>query len=182
MPNINTHHFITLLICLLFSLYTQASSEIPDEKQPITITADRLEVQEQRGISTYTGHVQIQQGSLELKGDTVTLIHPNGQLKMIKAHGTPARFKRFNQVEQSWLTGQANLIQYNVEHKTILLSGNAQIKQPGKHTITSSRIFYNIQQQTLMARGNQKTQDRVSVTFEPTSEQQPTPSQPIKQE
>ncbi len=158
-------------ISLTLSLASQANPTTPDEEQPINITADRLEVQEQKGISTYTGNVHIQQGSLELSGDTLTIIHPNGQLKTVKAFGAPAKFKRFSQVEQSWLTGQANLIQYNTEHKTILLSGNAQVKQPGKHTITSSNIFYDVSKQTLMAKGSKDGQGRVSVTFEPTQKQ-----------
>lgn len=164
------------LITLIISPATQATPEtstIPDEEQPIQITADRLEVQEQKGISTYTGNVHIQQGSLELSGDTVTIQHPNGQLQTVKAYGTPAKFKRFSQIDQAWLTGQANLIQYNTEHKTILLSGDAQVKQPGKHFITGRNIFYDIAQQTLMAKGSKDGQERVSVTFDPASPKTP---------
>ncbi len=169
MPSINTHYpafFIFFTLCL-FSLFSHAEPTTPDEEQPIHITADRLEVQEQTGISTYTGNVNIQQGSLELTGDTITIIHPNGQLQTLKAYGAPATFKRFSQVEQSWINGQANLIQYNTEHKTILLSGNAKVMQPGKHTITGSNIFYDVSKQTLMAKGSKDGQNRVSVTFEP---------------
>lgn len=165
------------LITLIISPATQATPEtstIPDEEQPIQITADRLEVQEQKGISTYTGNVHIQQGSLELSGDTVTIQHPNGQLQTVKAYGTPAKFKRFSQIDQAWLTGQANLIQYNTEHKTILLSGDAQVKQPGKHSITGRNIFYDIAQQTLMAKGSKDGQERVSVTFDPPPPKHPT--------
>ncbi len=169
------------LISLTLSLASQANPSTPDEEQPIQITADRLEVQEQKGISTYTGNVHIQQGSLELSGNTVTIIHPNGQLQTVKAFGSPAKFKRFSQLEQSWLTGQANLIQYNTEHKTILLSGDAQVKQPGKHTITGNNIFYDVSKQTLMAKGSKDGQGRVSVTFDPApkqSSQKPSSSQP----
>ena len=177
MQQSNTLYRSFFIFCILFfcSLVSQAEPATPDEEQPIHITADRLEVQEQSGISTYTGNVNIQQGSLELTGDTVTIIHPNGQLKTVKAYGAPSKFKRFNQVEQSWVTGQANLIQYNTEHKTILLSGNAQVMQPEKHTITGSNIFYDVSKQTLMAKGSKDGQNRVSVTFDPNTDK---PSEP----
>ncbi|VAW49976.1 hypothetical protein MNBD_GAMMA04-2192 [hydrothermal vent metagenome] len=157
------------ILCFLlsFSLTSQAEPHVPDEEQPIHITADHLEVQEKTGISTYTGNVNIQQGSLELTGDTVTIIHPDGQLEMVKAYGAPAQFKRFSQVEQSWINGQANLIQYNTKYKTILLSGDAKVMQPGKHTITGSNIFYDVSKQTLMAKGSKDGHNRVSVTFKP---------------
>ncbi len=181
--NIQSRPLLTLFIGCFFGLISLTISPTsqanptnpitPDEEQPIQITADRLEVQEQKGISTYTGNVHIQQGSLELSGDTVTIQHPNGQLQTVKAYGAPAKFKRFSQVEQAWLTGQANLIQYNTKHKTILLSGNAQVKQPGKHTITGSNIFYDVAQQTLMAKGSKDGQGRVSVTFDPAPQKQP---------
>ncbi len=171
----NTFYRSLFALCILcfFSLTSLAESNIPDEEQPINITADRLEVQEQTGISTYSGNVNIQQGSLELTGDTVTIIHPNGQLNMVKAYGAPAKFKRFSQVEQSWINGQANLIQYSTEYKTILLSGNAKVMQPGKHTITGSNIFYDVSKQTLMAKGSKDGQDRVSVTFDPATPKTP---------
>jgi len=174
----NTHYHPLFILCTacffgLLSQIAQAEPSIPDEEQPIHITADRLEVQEQTGTSTYTGNVQIQQGSLELSGDTVTISHPNGQLEMVKAYGAPAKFKRFSQVDQSWINGQANLIHYNTKYKTILLSGNAQVKQPGKHTITGSNIFYDVSKQTLMAKGSKDGQDRVSVTFDPATPKPP---------
>jgi len=170
--------FLLSTLCFLSvtSQANQTKPSSPDEEQPIHITADRLEVQEQTGISTYTGNVNIQQGSLELTGDTVTIIHPEGQLEMVKAYGAPAKFKRFSHVEQSWIKGQANLIQYNTKYKSILLSGHAKVMQPGKHTITGSNIFYDVSKQTLMAKGSKDGQNRVSVTFDPVTPLPPSDS------
>ncbi len=164
--------FLLFMALLSTSLLSQANPSLPDEEQPIHITADQLEVQEQKGISTYTGNVQITQGSLILTGDTVSILHPDGQLQMVKAYGSPAKFKRYSQVDQAWLTGQANLIQYNTKYKTILLTGDASISQPGKHQIQSNNIFYDVSKQTLMAKGSKDGQERVSVTFEPSTEPQ----------
>jgi len=164
------HSLLAFSLLFSFSALSQATSEPLDEEQPINITADSLEVQEQQGISIYKGNVIISQGSLNLEGDTVTIRHLNNQLQTVKTVGKPARFKRFSQVEQAWLKGQAHSIEYNTQNKTVLLIGKAQVEQPGKHLIKGPKIFYDINKQTLVAKGSEKTKGRVSVTFDPNTE------------
>ncbi|MDG6777418.1 lipopolysaccharide transport periplasmic protein LptA [Thiomicrorhabdus sp. zzn3] len=140
---------------------------LPDDQQPIHITADSLDIQDLKGISVYKGNVEITQGKMSLYGDQVTLYHPQRDIQKIEVTGQPARFKRFDPVEQSWVTGQADFIDYRATSKTVLLTGNAVVEQPGKHNIKGPKLFYDMQKQTLQAESTPQQKQRISVTITP---------------
>lgn len=160
---------------LAFSQATLANEQKPasqqaDETQPVQITADSLKANEKAGRSVYKGNVIVTQGSLTLKGDSIDISHPKGELQQVTSLGKPATFKRYSQVDQAWLKGKANKIQYNPIEKTVLLEGNAQVEEPGKHIITGPKLFYDIANQTLQAQSTATEKKRISVTFNPTPE------------
>ncbi len=171
MQQINTHLQSILFICFLATSsigYAQpATPNTPDEEQPVKISANSLDAQEKQGISVYKGDVVVTQGSMTLKGELITVRHPNSQLQTVKASGKPASFQRFSQVDQAWLKGQASTIEYNALNKTILLIGKAQVEQPGKHMIKGPKLFYDMSNQTLKAQGTEQEKGRISVTFNP---------------
>ncbi len=168
-----------LFVCLLgassMNLALAATPNTPDEEQPVNISANSLNAQEKSGISIYKGNVIVTQGSLTLKGDVITVKHPNSQLQTVKSTGKPASFKRFSQTDQAWLKGQANTIEYNAINKTVLLVGNAQVEQPGQHLIKGPKLFYDMTNQTLKAQGTEQEKGRVSVTFNPATTAKPAP-------
>ncbi|MDX1347384.1 MAG: lipopolysaccharide transport periplasmic protein LptA [Thiomicrorhabdus chilensis] len=159
------------LLCVSLSLTglsTQAQqAQTPDEEQPIHITADSLDIQDLKGISIYTGKVEVIQGSLTLKGDKMTIHHPQREVEWIEVDGAPATFKRFDTQEQSWIKGRANRIDYRAAEKTVLLTGDAKVEQPGKNLITGPELFYDMQNKTLQANSTPEEKKRVSVTLMP---------------
>ncbi|GKT12492.1 MAG: lipopolysaccharide export system protein LptA [Thiomicrorhabdus sp.] len=157
----------TLVVLSLFSTLSTAQPSLADEEQPINISADSLESQEQKGVSVYKGNVIITQGSLKLKGNIITVYHPDSLLQSVRAKGQPAYFERYNQKEQAWLTGNANQIEYNAKYKTLLLIGDAEVAQPGKHVIKGPKLFYDLAKKTLIAKSSKTDKGRVSVTFSP---------------
>jgi len=166
-------HFLNkLLITFVFiltwsTLSTANSNTLPDEQQPINIQADSLNTSEREGKSIYNGNVIVTQGSLTLKGDKIEVLHPKGSLSKAITTGQPATFKRYNTEEKSWVKGKASTIEYNTQSKTVLLIGNAEVEQPGKHLITGPKLFYDMQKQTLSAESTPQEKKRVSVTFTP---------------
>lgn len=144
-----------------------AESTLPDEQQPVNISANQLMASEKDGNSIYQGNVVVTQGSLTLKGDKINVIHPKGVLTEVITFGQPATFKRFNQTEQAWLNGKAQRIEYNTAKKTVLLIGKAEVEQPGKHIIKGPKLFYDMQKQTLQAESTPQEKSRVTVTFTP---------------
>ncbi|WEJ63190.1 lipopolysaccharide transport periplasmic protein LptA [Thiomicrorhabdus lithotrophica] len=163
----------TLLLSLIFVSGANAATESkstpskPDEQQPVNISANSLKASEKEGKSLYSGNVIVTQGSLTLKGDVINISHPNNQVTEVIATGKQASFKRFSQIDQAWLKGKANKIEYHAQNRTVLLIGNAQVEQPGKHIIKGPRLFYDIANQTLQAQSTETEKKRISVTFTP---------------
>ena len=146
---------------------TASPSSLPDDEQPVHISADALDIQDQTGTSLYTGNVEITQGSLTLNGERIIIKHPGGIIQSLDAFGQQARFKRFDPEEQSWVYGRADQILYNAQQKTLLLIGNAQVKQADKHLITGPKLNYDIQNKTLKAQSTANQSERISVTLMP---------------
>ena len=168
------YRFITTLLSrLIFACAANAATESkstpskPDEQQPVNISANSLKASEKEGKSLYSGNVIVTQGSLTLKGDVINISHPNNQVTEVIATGKQASFKRFSQIDQAWLKGKANKIEYHAQNRTGLLIGNDQVDQPGKHIIKGPRLFYDIANQTLQAQSTETEKKRISVTFTP---------------
>ncbi|MDX1353079.1 MAG: lipopolysaccharide transport periplasmic protein LptA [Thiomicrorhabdus sp.] len=166
--------FITPLMLGMISLVLSVNianaapkQQIPDEEQPVNISANSLIASEKTGKSLYKGNVIITQGSLTLKGETVNIEHPKNQLTTVIANGNPATFKRYSQIDQAWIKGNAQEIEYDALNKTVLLVGQAKVEQPGKHVITGPRLFYDIAKQTLQAQATENENKRISVTLNP---------------
>jgi len=170
----NTQSLKILFLFLFLSGFTlptsannASDSTLPDDEQPVYITADSLDIQDQTGISLYQGNVEITQGSLTLNGDSIQIKHPDRAIQSIKVIGQQAKFKRFDPENQSWVNGQADNIFYNAQEKTILLVGNAKVEQAGKHLITGPKLNYDMQNKTLKAQSTPEEQKRISVTLMP---------------
>lgn len=171
----NTQLFKTLFLFMLLAGVTQPAvandqnptTTTPDEEQPVHITADSLDIQELTGISVYSGDVEVNQGSLNLKGDEISIDHPDRVMQSIKTIGNPAYFKRFDPESQSWVTGKADRIDYDAVRKIVILTGDAKVEQPGKHTITGPKLNYDMRNKTLKAQSTPQEKQRISVTLTP---------------
>jgi len=184
-------NFIRLITLTLFGItslmistkaISQTQANLPDEQQPVNITANSLIASEKTGKSVYKGNVIITQGSLTLKGDTVNITYPNNQLTTVITTGNPATFKRYSKIDQAWLKGKAKKIEYNATNKTVLLMGDALVEQPGKHLISGPKLFYNIEQQTLQAQSTDTENKRISVTLNPATTPAPKKETELKKE
>ncbi len=103
-----------------------------DRSQPITLLADRATFSERTGVTTYTGNVVIEQGSMKLQADSVTAqLNKSRQISTITANGHPARFQQKMDVNKGLAHGEGQKIVYNADTGIITLSGNAYVNQDG---------------------------------------------------
>ena len=73
LPPALMQQFILLLLFLPLLLPMAAWGLSDDRNQPMHIEADRASLNEKTGISTYEGNVHVQQGTLNLRGDRMTV-------------------------------------------------------------------------------------------------------------
>ena len=82
-----------------------------DRNQAISLVADRATYNEKTGITTYTGNVIIEQGTMKLQADSIVAnLNAKREISTITATGRPARFQQQVDVNKRLAKGQAQKI------------------------------------------------------------------------
>lgn len=160
----------TLLLLIVPALAQGLSS---DRNQPITIEADRATLNEADGSSIYEGNVHLQQGTLNLRGDRMTVQMLDKEVDKIVLTGQPARYQQRPDGKDSDQHAEAGRIEYHAADERMVLLENARVWQSGAEEFRSERITYNIKNNTVTAGGS--TGDRVHITLPPKNRPAPEP-------
>jgi len=167
---------LPLLLLVVLALGSPAVPALPDDqKQPIEIEADGVEIDEGKQLSVYTGNVDIRQGSIRLQAQKVTVHHEkSNQPRRIVAEGKPARFKQLEKKGGKEVKARANRIEYDANSEEVLLIGKAVLTQ-GKDSFKSNRIRYDRRKAVVKAGaavkgGGKKQGGRVRITINPNSQ------------
>ncbi|WP_455216747.1 lipopolysaccharide transport periplasmic protein LptA [Kaarinaea lacus] len=156
-----------------------------DPQKPITIEADRAELDEKNEISIYFGNVVLQQGGITVKAEKLSVFAKKGELQQIKAEGTPLEFLQQREDKED-IRGSSQQLEYDAESQRFLLLNGAELWQ-GKNRFSGERIQFDAENEKVIATGNPddpgKTSQRVQITIQPKSESRSQPeSQPGQQE
>jgi lipopolysaccharide export system protein LptA len=162
------NRWFALLIPLLTVLLPLPAAALPEDKQqPIQISADSAELDERAGVSTYLGTVKVQQGSLRIDGDKVTIHSDSNGVTLMIAIGKPAHFQQKQQPDQTITHAYAEHLEYQVASGRVILTDNAQLLQDGD-TFTGQRIIYDIDKAVVNAFGGQQNDNgRVNMVIQP---------------
>ena len=145
-----------------------------DDKQPMRIEADQVELDEAKSTSVYVGHVQVNQGSMRLTADHVTVYHhEDRRVKYIIALGQPATYKQLLDGDQGEVQAFAKRMDYDAVKDELILTEEALLIQ-GADRLSSERIVYDRARERMRAGGS----GRVKITITPESEQPPNQQRP----
>lgn len=161
-----TSHFIrsiALSLTLLISLCNIANANPDDRRKAINVKADNSEYDERAGTQTLSGNVEITQGSMSIKADSITIELKDDALFRITGIGNPIKFQQMTQTNEL-MSGQSNQISYNTRTSEITFKGDAEFERPGQK-FSGHTIEYNMLALTFKAAGNKK--GRVSITLQP---------------
>jgi len=137
-----------------------------DSEQPMDLTADRAELDDQKGISIYTGKVKLTQGSILLTGHKLIVESSDGITRMITTFGQPARFKQRPDDKPDDVVATAKRIKYDPTKEKMFLDGEALIVQ-GNQQFRGEHITYDMATDKIKARsatGNESG-GRVHITL-----------------
>lgn len=153
-----------LLAALGLALHlTPAWALKDDEKQPMRIEADQVELDEAKSTSVYVGNVQVSQGSMRLTADHVTVYHhEDRRVKYIIALGQPATYRQLLEGEEGEVQAFAKRMDYNAEKDELILTEEALLIQ-GTDRLSSERIIYDRARERMRAGGS----GRVNITITP---------------
>lgn len=147
-------------VALLAALFSAAAVA---QTGPLSIDADSAELDEQRGVSIYSGDVRLSQGNLTLTGQQLSIRRVDGD-DNIRAvmRGEPAVLTQSAQPGQAAVTATAGSMTYETASRRLLLEAGAELRR-GEDVLTAERIEYNVDAQRMQASGNGK--DRVRITI-----------------
>jgi len=155
--------FVSILTTALVLISSNVHARQSDFTQPILINGDRSEYDEKTGIHIWSGNVEITQGTMQIKADSVTITLRDNKLSRVEGTGSPIQFQQENEAGEL-VTGKANAIDYNAENNSLALSGSATLTQPGQR-LQSERIVFDINRQKVSAEGGDN--GRVSIQIQP---------------
>jgi lipopolysaccharide export system protein LptA len=156
----------TLLTCASLGA-VNAHSLDSDANAEITIQSDRAEFDRKTGIAIYIGSVILEQGSLLITADQITLFSDEEQrLNKAVAEGKPAHFQQLMEGDKGLTKAKGHNITYLTLEKSISLSKEAELKQEG-NAFSGNHIIYNMDNESVSAKGQAETQ------VSPKGEEQP---------
>jgi lipopolysaccharide export system protein LptA len=164
------------LLCLLLPGLLWAA-ETP-ERKPITVEADRLEMNNTTGVSRYQGNVVMTQGSLLLRADNVVLHSQGKTLQRAEASGSPVYIERPDPQSGELMKANAAFMAYQIPEGILEMKGEAHLWR-GKDEFSGERIVYELDKRVVRAGGQKNGEEqngRVKVILQPaTQEQETTP-------
>ncbi|WP_423897405.1 lipopolysaccharide transport periplasmic protein LptA [Candidatus Pelagadaptatus aseana] len=145
-----------------------------DREQPIHITSDQAERNENKGITTYQGDVVMTQGTLKILADKVVIHTIDNQVSEIVATGKPAHFHQKPAVDKQMVKASGSTIEYKLENEMLHLINNAKLIQDDGTTMTGDRINYDMKTSVVKAAGKTSNSrpKRIHMVIPPKSERQ----------
>jgi lipopolysaccharide export system protein LptA len=146
---LKTHKQLFYVTCLLLGTLlhwsTTVMAEESDREQPIELEADTVSVNDAKKISTYTGNVILNQGTLQIKADKMIVREDQDGFQhstCIGSPATPTTFKQKRTGKNEWMQGSGQRIEYNGRMDKVQLYTNAWVKR-GEDIVTGDYISYD---------------------------------------
>lgn len=167
-----------ILLIATFLLCNTAWPLSTDKDQPIEIEANAAELDDQKGVTVYTGNVVVTQGSIRMTGDKMTVYYTkDNDLDTVIMLGQPATYRQLP--DKSEINDEAEALRmefYNLKNLIVLID-NALVTQEGLR-FSGSRIEYDTENSKIRARGTAdatatddgaptQSSGRVKITIQP---------------
>lgn len=168
--NLNRHLTNCLILLASSLIFSNAYALDSDREQPIYVAADRASIDDNTGITVYTGDVDITQGSLILRGDRVELYrNAEGNVDRILSFGNPAYFEQQPSVDQAVTIATGDTLDYGVGAQLLKITGSAKVEQAGDE-FTGARINYDMEKALVDAFSDTSSDKRVRMVIQPRSD------------
>jgi lipopolysaccharide export system protein LptA len=157
-----------LLACLLLPLQSLALST--DKDQPMNIEADRVDIDDEKGVSTFRGNVVITRGSMLIKGDVVVVYRDKAKnLDKVHSTGNLAHFQQRPDNKPDDVIAEGQELFYDAVKEVLNIRRQGKVVQGGD-TFRGEHIVYDSKRDKVEARGNKNgngKKGRVQMTLQP---------------
>lgn len=171
---------LTLAVSLLCIAASEAIALPEDAEQPIHIHSDSAELDQNKSVAIYHGSVRMEQGTMTVTGDKMTVELQDQLVVRIIAEGDRAHYQQQVKADESIVFADAKKIVYFTQEERVELTGNAYLTQD-KNEFTGELIKYNVREGKVDATAN--GQGKVQMILQPAAlkkqqEQAQKPAQP----
>lgn len=143
-----------------------------DRQQPISIEADQGSLDQVNHVTTFTGNVIINQGSIHIRSATAQMTRNDKGEQLMKASGHPAYFSQTLDNNKGVVNGQAENADYSSVTGVVTLTGNAIVTRGGDRA-EGSVITYDTRTEIYSVKGTKvaggQGRKRVNVVIQPTT-------------
>ncbi len=149
-----------------------ALGKTSDRQQTMQVQANRSDCTvTESGPCVLTGNVHIVQGSLVIDAARADLRQADGEIRAAKLTGSPVRLKQ-DMDNGGTMNAPAAQVDYDLAQDTVVFTGKATVRQPGRGSIAGERIVYNMRTGQVQGGGGSEG-GRVTLQFEPRNRAQP---------
>lgn len=158
---------------LAITLPIQAIALSTDSRQPMNIEADRVDIDDDKGTSTFLGNVIIVRGSIRISGDKV-VVYRDKEKNLDKVHSTGklAHFQQTPDNKKLPVVAEAEELFYDAVKEILIMRRNGKIVQGGD-TFTGEHIIYDSKRNKITAKQtsgsttSRRNNGRVQITIQP---------------
>ena len=134
-------------LMMVGGLVSTAQAAKADRDAPTKIDADRLDHDDQKLVTVFSGNVSLTKGSLVLRGDRLELRQqPDGTSQGVLT-GRPARFRQKREGVDEWMVGESLRIDYDSKTEIAILSEQAMMRRLAGESVmdqvSGDRVVYN---------------------------------------
>ncbi len=130
-----------------------------DTEQAIRIVADEAIRDEKTGLTIYRGNVLMNQGSIRIEADQITIYKIELEGDKIVAEGAPAHMVQQPEPGSPLMHAWGGIIEYYRTEERLLLLKDARLEQDGS-TVRGDRIDYLINEQVVRAAADGSNNER----------------------
>ncbi len=150
--------FLLLLLCVPVSYAERA-----DRDKPMHLEADQVVVDDARQISTFTGNVQLSQGTMVIRGDKIVVTQDQDGFKLGTAYGHTASFRQKRDGVDEYVEGYGDRIEYDTRTEVINFYSNARIKR-NRDDVRGEHITYSAKTEIFSVNSSGTTQTNTTST------------------
>jgi len=156
----------SLLLFALLAIPLGAQAADDERQLPVHLRADRIDIDQKKGLSLYRGNVVFTQGTLRVTAARAEVQNRANIVETITAEGKPATFRHRPEGQEEFIEGAANRVVYHALEQRTDLFGAVRV-QRGRDLYRSGVLHYDIVSQSMI--GESADEQRVYVALVPHS-------------
>ncbi len=144
-----------LMLFLTTLVFAQAALAAgPGTKAPLRVYARTIEIDDRAGTASYRGEVNMTDGALTLKADSVEATMREGELELFKAVGRPVEIEHRSPDTGEVLRAKSARAVYHAITEKLDMYGDVRLFQQGSE-LRCAQLHYDLQTHRLIAQGGE---------------------------